>query len=78
MEGEESVQEHTVDESGMAVFPVGGAHRTQGFTLTRQVLCHGSTPPLSGNESCGVSDVSVGTSETARNHFVCFWAMSTE
>lgn len=45
MEGEESLQEHTVDESGMAVFPVGGAHRTQGFTFTRQVLCHGSTPP---------------------------------
>lgn len=35
-------------------------------------------PLLSGNESFGVSDVSVGTSETARNHFVCFWVMSTE
>jgi hypothetical protein len=72
---------------GMAVFPVGGDDKTQGLTLTKQVLyhrynththTHTHTPCCQGMRVAGVSDVSVGISEIARNHFVCFRAMSTK
>lgn len=57
------VREHTRDEWGVAAFPVSGADRTQGSTTDLHPSCKGMRVE-------GVSEVSVGTSETASNHFL--------